>query len=101
MAKKKSGIDFKQLLLQNGERYGFYAAGALLLLFLFLGGFKAVTSASTGTIVDKFKSGVQSVDQKINKQGEQPKPIDPVVYDISTVAHIPFTVYPGTSDLWN
>ena len=46
MAKKKSGINFKQILLQKGERYGFYAASGLLLLFLFLGVFKAVTSAA-------------------------------------------------------
>ncbi len=101
MAKKKSGINFKQILLQKGERYGLYVAGGLLLLFLFLGGFKALTSASTGTIVDKFKSGVQKVDQKMNQPGEQPKPIDATVYESSTVAQIPFTVLPVRNELFN
>ena len=94
MAKKKSGINFKQILLQKGERYGFYAASGLLLLFLFLGVFKAVTSASTGKIVEVFKKEIQTVDQKMSRQGDQAKPIDPVVYGTSTVAQIPFVRIP-------
>jgi hypothetical protein len=101
MAKKKSGINFKQILMQKGERYGFYVAGGLLLLFLFLGGYQAITSASTSTIVDQFKKEIQSVDQKINRTGEQPKPIDPGVYDTSTVAQIPFVRYPVNNELFN
>jgi hypothetical protein len=102
MAKKaKSGINFKQLLLEKGERYGFYAAGGLLLLFLFLGVFKAATSASTGSIVKEFETKIQTVNKKIDEPGQQPKPIDPVVYDTSTVANIPFTVYPVRNELWN
>jgi hypothetical protein len=102
MAKKKlGGLNIRQIVLQKGERYGFYLAGGLLLLFLFLGGYKAATSASTGTIVSKFDDGVKKIDQRIAQPGEQPKELDKVIYDDPTVARIPFTLYTVKNDLWN
>ncbi|HEX4588784.1 MAG TPA: hypothetical protein VH120_02565 [Gemmataceae bacterium] len=102
MAKKKAGIDFKQVLLQKGERYGFYAAAAILALFLFLGAFKAVSSESTSTIVNNFDKGVKQIDQKIARRpGDPPPPLNPVIYDDSMVAHIPFTNYIVRNDYYN
>src|SRR5256885_11143729 len=103
MAKKKlGGLNIKQIVLQKGERYGFYLAGGLLLLFLSLGGYKAASSASTGTIVSKFDKGVKDIDAKIaQKPGEQPKELDKVVYDDPTVANITFDKYQVRHDLWN
>jgi hypothetical protein len=103
MAKKKlGGFNLKQVVLQKGERYGFYLAGGLLLLFIFLGGYKAASSASTGTIVSKFDQGVKQIDQKIaQKPGEQPKELDKVIYDDPTVARIPFTSFAVKNDLWD
>jgi hypothetical protein len=104
MAKKKKsgGINFKQILLQKGERYGFYLAGGLLLLCLFLGGYKAASSASSGTIVSSFDDGIKKIDQTIaSRPGEQPKELEKVIYDDPTVARIPFTLYAVKNDLWN
>jgi hypothetical protein len=104
MAKKKSGgIDFKQVLVQKGERYGFYLAGGLLLLFLFLGGYKAATSASASSLVTKFDAGVQKVQARIAQKpsSEEPPPPAPVIYDNPTVPHIPFTEYVVKADLYD
>lgn len=104
MAKKKAGggIDFKQLLLQKGERYGFYLAGGLLLLFLALGVTTALSSASSGSIVKNFDDGVKKVEQAIVQPGGQPPPpVDSVVYGSSTVPHIPFTEYAVRHELFN
>src|SRR5436309_2708085 len=96
MAKKKSGggIDFKKVLLEKGERYGFYVAGGLLVLFLALGGLTAAKSESSGSIVKDFDSKTAAVEQKINQASGTPvPPIDSVVYQDSTVPRIPFTLY--------
>jgi hypothetical protein len=104
MAKKKSGgIDFKQVLVQKGERYGFYLAGALLLLFLFLGGYKAATSASASSLVTQFDQGVQKVNQRIAQKpsSDEPSPIPPIAYKDPTVATIPFTEYVVRHDMYD
>ena len=102
MAKKKSGVSLKQLFLEKGERYGFYLAAAILVLFLTLGGMKAVTSASPNTIVGKFDKGVKDVEQKIRqKPGQDPKALDPVIYGDSTVPEIPFNKVVARNDLFD
>jgi hypothetical protein len=99
--KKGSGIDFKQILLQKGERYGFYAAGGLLVLLVVWCGMVASSSASSGTIVQKFDKSVTDVQSKINSAGDKAADLPGVIYGDPTVASIPFTKYEVDKELWN
>lgn len=103
MAKKKlGGFDFKKVLLDKGERYGFYVAGGLLVLFLALGAITAVKSESAGSIVKDFDTKASSIEQKIvSNTGETPPELPGVIYDSSTVPQIPFVLYATRNELWD
>jgi hypothetical protein len=103
MAKKsgKAGVDLKQFFVQKGERVGFYAAGGLLLLFLALGGYVASTSASSGAITTDIASKISATETKINKTGDKPTDLDPVVRVDPTLPAIKFTEYPAPNEFWN
>src|SRR5438552_17121912 len=91
--KTSSGPGMKQLLLQKGERIGFIAAAALLLLFLGLGVIVAANSDSTSQITGKIDSTIKSANQKMTAVGSPPPPVDPVVFADPGLLGIKFTDY--------
>src|SRR5262245_54080686 len=89
--KASSGGGMKELLLKKGERIGFIAAAALLLVFLSLGVIVAANSDSTSQITSKIGSTIQSANQKMSSPGDPPPPIDPVAYMEPKLLDIKFT----------
>jgi len=99
--KSSSGGGMKQLLLQKGERIGFIAAAALLVVFLSLGVIVAANSDSTSQITGKIGSTIQSANQKMTAQGAPPPPIDPVAYMEPKLLDIKFTEYATRNSFFN
>src|SRR5439155_24189908 len=91
----------KQLLLQKGERIGFIAAAALLLLFLGLGVIVAANSDSTSQITSKIDSTIKSANQKMTAGGGPPPPIDSVVFVDPDLPGIKFTQYRTPNSFFN
>jgi hypothetical protein len=86
--------NFKQLLVEKGERVGFAVAAVLLVVFLALGGYVASTSASATSITGEFDNKIKAAEGKINgPMTSPPEPINPVVYENSTTPRIDFTRY--------
>jgi hypothetical protein len=103
-AKKSSGgggAGVKQLLLQKGERIGFIAAAALLLLFLSLGVIVAANSDSTSQINNKIEGTIKSANQKLQNPGDNPPPPDPVTQEVPTLLAINFTQYRTLNPFFN
>src|SRR3954451_9982485 len=89
--KSSSGVTVKQVLLQKGERYGFYAAAGLLLFFLGFGVYVASTSASSTAITGEIAKNIDTAKQKMQAAGEDPPPIASEVFVPPTLADIKFT----------
>lgn len=91
MAKmKKPSIDFKQFILEKGEKYGFYAAVGFLGVLVLLGGYVASTAASSSAIVRDMDGKVATVQQKTVTGAANPPPFDEVVKKPAKVLNIPF-----------
>jgi uncharacterized membrane protein YgcG len=99
MAKK---TNFKELLVEKGERVGLIVAVVLLVAFVGLGGYIASTSASATDINNDFKGKIQTVEGKINGNSEPPAPLDEVTRISSSVMpHIDFTRFKTPNELFN
>src|SRR5438128_4775066 len=75
------GPGVKQLLLQKGERIGFFAAAALLVVFLGMGVMVAANSPSTSQITGNIDTTIKGAKAKLNEQGSPPPELPSVVYE--------------------
>src|SRR5262245_11637078 len=99
---KKLKIDFKQILMEKGEKYGFYACAGLLAIFLALGGYVASKAASPSSIVRDMDGKVANVQQKTITGPADPPPLDKVIYDGGAkLPQIPFSAYVTPNPLFN
>src|SRR6516165_5363429 len=93
-AKKSSGgggAGMKQLLLQKGERIGFIAAAALLIVFLGMGVMVAAKSPSTSQITGNIDSTIKGAKTKLTEPGTPPPELPSVVNEKPTLLAINFT----------
>jgi hypothetical protein len=98
---KKSKIDFKQIIVEKGEKYGFYACAGLLAIFLALGGYVASKAASPSGIVRDMDAKVATVKQKTVSGPADPPELDKVIYEKAKFSPIPFTKYVTPNPLFN
>src|SRR5438874_11926382 len=87
---KKMNIDFKRVLVEKGEKIGFYAAVGILAVLLIMGGIVASKAASPGGIVKDMDAKVIAVQQKTVTGDSTPPAIDSVVYQGAKVPIIQF-----------
>jgi hypothetical protein len=69
-------VDFKQLLIEKGERVGLGVAAALLVLFLAMGTLSAFSSQSPDKITKEIANNISSLQQKQNNGTADVPPID-------------------------
>lgn len=100
-AKKASGVNFKQLLLEKGERWGFMAAAGLLVFFLGFGVFVASRSASATTITKDIASNIQTAKAKMTAPGQSPPEIEPVVFEPVSLRNIKFNEFVTPHEYFN
>src|SRR5262249_5620244 len=76
MAKPK--IDFKQLLLEKGEKYGLIAGAAIMVLLIVWGVMTAMGSASTDGRAKALNDKSANLKKTVNNKssGETPKPLE-------------------------
>lgn len=69
-------VDFKQLLIEKGERVGLGVAAALLVLFLAMGTLSAFSSQSPDKITKEIATNISSLQSKQNNGTADVPPID-------------------------
>src|SRR5438874_13839206 len=96
---KKMNIDFKRVLVEKGEKIGFYAAVGILAVLLIMGGIVASTAASPGGIVKDMDAKVIAVQQKTVTGDSTPTAIGSVVYrgDKAPIIQLTEVVHPYAS----
>src|SRR5262249_9383938 len=104
-AKKSSGgggAGIKQMLRQKGERIGFIAAAALLVVFLGFGVIIAANSPSTSQITSNIDKTITGAREKLKSQGFKPPAIDPVAdAEQPTLLAISFKDFPTPYPFFN
>src|SRR5438067_2057563 len=72
-------VDFKQLLIEKGERVGLGIAAALLVMFLAMGTLSAFSSQSPEKITKEIASNISNLQSKQNNGPVEVDPIPPIV----------------------
>jgi hypothetical protein len=100
-ASSKSKIDFQKILLEKGEKIGLIVAGVGFLLLALFGVMAAAGAANPSRLTNEIKSGIASIDNRLQSTPEVHPPEVEVPDNKSVFVHVKPTDFQTRNDLFD
>src|SRR6516225_9522438 len=100
-ASSKSKIDFQKILLEKGEKIGLIVAGVGFLLLALFGVMAAAGAANPSRLTNEIKSGIASIDKRLQSTPEVHPPEVEVPDNKSVFVHVKPTDFQTRNDLFD